>query len=190
SDEQVRDLYKQYKRSNELDVNYREYRNNPSAGGEGAVFQPRNFDHIGNSEAEIDLNGKKSVETVVLVDPSRTAKMSSAPSGIVVLGVDMLNNMIYVRECVWGRFHPEELYAEIGRVLKQFNASVLGVEVTGLHEFIVHHLKTFLSRQGLYGYEFVELQARAGRNEKGKTARVRTLVDYYRQGLIRHNKNV
>lgn len=190
SDRAIKALYEEYKEAEQLDVFYREYRNNPSAGGEDAVFQPRFFAEIGYEESAHNLNRDPRIENVVLVDPSRTAKMNAAPTGIIGLGVDIANNLIYVRDCISARLHPEEVYENVGSMMKRLNARVLGVEVTGLHEFIVHPLKNFLSRQGIFGYEFVELQARGGQKEDGKTARVRTLVDYYRYGLVRHNKMV
>ena len=187
SSEEVRKLHESFKQDGELDVFYREYRNNPNVGGEDAAFQPRFFENK-YSEAEHDLNLDPDVDNIVIVDPSRTATPRSNPSGIVGVGANMQTHEIFVRECVSKRLHPGELYDEIARVINMIQADVLAVEVTGLHEFVTHPMQTFLLQRNI-SIPLIELQAREGRTEKGKTARVRGLVDFYRQGLMRHNQS-
>lgn len=181
------DLYEQLKDDGQLDTWYREYRNQPVPSGKDAIFSESFYQYYDEGEAK--LNRDFNVENVVIVDPSRTANMASAPTGIVGIGIDMKKNRLYVRECISKKVLPEEMYRLIAEVITRIGASVLAVEVTGLHEFITHPLKTFLSHRGIR-VEFVELQARQGVNEKGKVARVRSLVDFYRQGIIYHNKQV
>lgn len=184
SDAEVKALYQRMKEDGELDVFFREYRNNPNITGEDAAFQPKQFKVY--DEGDYNLNWNPDVENIVIVDPSRSAQPTANPSGIVGIGTNMNTQRIYVRECVSDRLQPEELYDEIERVINMINADVLAVEVTGLHEFVTHPLRTFLMQRGI-SIPLVELQAREGRTEKGKTARVRGLVDFYRQGLMRHN---
>lgn len=178
-------LYQELKADDQLGTWYKEYRNNPSPTGQDAAFQPKFFNYYRESDFNLNLN--PNVESVVIVDPSRTANFSSNPTGIVGVGVDTTNNKLYVRDCISARMHPEQMFDEIARMIKMLQARVLAVEVTGLHEFITHPLKTFLSERGIH-VEFMELHARQGANEKGKVARVRALVPFYRQGLVYHNE--
>ena len=184
TDSQIKEIYKQHEEDNELEVFFREFRNLPQVRGSAAAFQQSFFRYY--KESECDLNTERNWETICLVDPSRTANMRSAPSGIVFIGINLSLNKFRVRRVVRGKFHPEELYDEIAVGCRELNVDVLGVEITGLHEFITGPLKSFLMKRGIY-VEFIELHARAGRDEKGKAARVRTLVHYYRHHLIEHN---
>jgi hypothetical protein len=187
SNVECRTLYEQLKDDNELDVWYREYRNNPVPSGEDAAFQPRFYKYY--SESDSGLNFDPNVESVVIVDPSRTAKFNSAPTGIVGWGIDTENHKLYYRDGISRKMFPEEMYDEIASMITRLDARVLGVEVTGLHEFITHPLKTFLSKRGI-SVEFIDLHARKGADEKGKRARVRGLVDFYREGMVYHSDAV
>ncbi|KKK72170.1 hypothetical protein LCGC14_2906570, partial [marine sediment metagenome] len=185
NDVECRALYKELKNDNQVDTWYREYRNLPVAKGEDAAFPDKFFLHYKEEDEKISRNHR--VENVIIVDPSRTATATAAPTGIVAVGVDMDKNKIYVRDCISRRVYPEEMYQIIADTIRWTGARVLAVEVTGLHEFIIHPLKTFLRRLGIQ-VEFVSLQARHGKDERGKAARVRSLVDFYRQGIIWHNE--
>lgn len=188
SDQECREIYQHKKQANELDTGwFMDYRNNPVATGADAAFQSSFYRYY--DEVELNLNMNHNVENLVIVDPSRTANFSSAPSGIVGVGVDTRSNKIYVRDTVSKRLHYDQLFDEIAEMIHRIQARVLAVEVTGLHEFVTYPLKTFLSARGI-NIEFVELQARQGRDEKGKAARVRELVPFYRQGVIFHNQRV
>lgn len=186
-DQACRDLYEQLKQDQQLDSWYREYRNNPVPSGSDAAFQEKFWKYY--REEDEALNRAPWVENIVIVDPSRTATPTAAPTGIVGVGVDMENNKIYVRDLLSRRMFPEEMYEKIAEMIIRLDARVLAVEVTGLHEFIIYPLKTFLSSRGIH-IEFVELHARQGRDEKGKAARVRSLVDFYREGIIWHNEKI
>jgi len=187
NDKGCKALYEHLKADGQVDTWYREYRNNPVPTGLDAAFPTDLFRDY--EESDENLNRNHNVESVVIVDPSRTANPTAHPTGIVAVGVDMMRNKLFVRECISKRIYPEEMYEMIAETIVRFEARVLAVEVTGLHEFIVHPLKTFLSKRGI-SIEFVELHARQGRDERGKAARVRSLVDFYRQGIVYHNKQV
>ena len=69
------------------------------------------------------------------------------------------------------------------------NAKVIGIETTGLEEFIKQPIKNYMFRElnGLF-FELIWLKARGGRNdEKGKIERIKGLIPYYRLGYIYHN---
>jgi len=173
-------LYEEYKEANQVDVFYREYLCDPSVRGEDAPFQMSFF------KPYDEIPRKPRMWTVVVIDPSRTAKPSSAPTGIVCWTIDSEAGKVYVRDVRRGRWEPEKQYAELADMIETNKADLVGVEVTGLHEFILHPIKTFLHKRGIT-IEVLSLHARAGQQEKGKIERVGKLIPWYRQGHIYHN---
>lgn len=184
---EVQKLYQDYHAAGKIDTFYREYRNQANAGGEDAVFQSRFFKYY--EESDFELNNDPFVENILLLDPARTANMASAETGIIVPAINTANNCIFVRDVLGKKLHPHEMYDEVCNRIEQFNIRVMGVEVTGLHEFITHPLRNELARRNL-NVEVIELHARGGVDEKGKVARIKSLAHYYRLGLIYHNKSV
>lgn len=181
-DNEVDALITQYRESGESDTLYREYMNMPIS-MEDQSFRQEYFQYYDN---KINFSGPN-IENVIVVDFAKTAKTTSADSAIVGGAIDLRNEKIFVRDIVSGKMHPDQIYDEIVAMILRLNARVLGIEVTGLNEFITYPLKNHLSRKGI-NIELVELHARGGKDEKGKTARVRSLVPFYRQGLVYHNK--
>jgi predicted phage terminase large subunit-like protein len=110
--------------------------------------------------------------------------MHSAESAVVCWGIDRESHAMYFRDCVSGKWHPDELYEKIFEMVVKFNAFVLGVEVTSLEDFIVQPIKNMMRVKGIYP-RFEALKA-VGKKED----RVGTLVPHYRQGYVYHNKNV
>ena len=132
------------------------------------------------------------IENVVIVDPAKTSQMHNAESGIVVWGVDVETNALYLRQAIGEHLHPDELYDRTFQVAKQYNSRVVGIEVTGLNEFITYPFKNEMIRRGL-NFEVLELKARSGKGEfsglgGGKKGRISSLIPFYRQGLVYHNK--
>jgi hypothetical protein len=118
--------------------------------------------------------------------------MHNARSGIVVWGVDTRDNCFYLREARAELYHPEELYNDIFLLAEHYGAQVVGVEVAGLEEYIIHPLTDAMLIRGLR-LDIHDLSARMGRGELsgmagGKKGRARALVPYYRQGQIFHNE--
>jgi hypothetical protein len=167
-----------------LHVFYMEYRNMPIA-LEDKGFREEFFKYF--NWQEID---RKRYEWVIIVDPAKTANMKSADSALVGIGVDYEKGDILIAEIVSGKMYPDELYEEMFAMRRRLNAHVVGVEVTGLEEFIKQPiLNEMLKRGPVDTFEPIWLKARGGTaEEKGKLARIGTLVPYYRLGYIRHNK--
>lgn len=184
SDQWVRDKYNELKAEGEVDTFYREYMNMASAGGEDAAFQKSFFQYYDPTKK--NLRNSDNIENVILVDPARTAKMESADSAIVGVAVDFRTQSIYVRDIVSAKLSPDQLYNEIFKMESRIKAKAIGIEVTGLHEFITYPLKNEMAKRGSH-MELMELHARGGTNEKGKIQRIRSLVPFYRQGLVYHN---
>lgn len=184
SDQWVQDKYNELKEAGEVDTFYREYMNMASPGGKDAAFQSQYFKYYDPTKK--DLRNTTHLENMIIVDPAKTAKMESADSAIVGIAVDLKTQAVYVRDVVKGKFTPDKLYDEIFKMEARIGSLVLGIEVTGLHEFITYPIKNEIAKRSSR-MELVELKARKGDNEKGKRARVRTLVPFYRQGLMYHN---
>jgi len=187
SDDEVHKLYDSHKRRGQLDVFYREYRNLPVS-TEDASFKQEYFKSYSETDEEFSKT-KHQLENVVIVDPAKTAKMHSAESALVCVGIDRKNFRLYVRDVVSGKFHPDELYNELFQMCARHKVRVFGVEVTSLNEFIVQPIKNEMMKRGQM-MELIELKARgqAGRAGKGKEDRVAALVPYYRQGYVYHNE--
>lgn len=186
SSEEVRELYEEFKKEGELDTFYREYRNDPTVTGEDAAFKPSYFQEY--DEKNHNLSRNPDVENLILVDPSRSSDQGANPTGIVGVGINMSNQQVFVRECVSKHLAPPEMYDRIREMVHRIDADVIGVEITGLHEFILHPLKTFLRKRNV-SIPIIELQARGGRHERGKAERVRSLIDFYSEKVIWHNKD-
>ena len=186
SDAEVKKLYDSHKRRGQLDVFYREYRNLPVS-TEDATFKQEYFKSYSETDEEFSKI-KHQLENVVLVDPAKTAKMHSAESAIVCVGIDRKSARLYVREIISGRLYPDELYNEMFQMCARHKVRVFGIEVTSLNEFIVQPVKNEMMKRGQM-MELIELKARGqvGRAGKGKEDRIAALVPYYRQGYIFHN---
>lgn len=175
---------KNHEEKGQLDVLFREYRNLPISTAD-ASFRQEFFKTY--SDPELD---KKAVETVIIVDPAKTVKMQSADSAIIAAGINYETCSIYFRDCVAGKFYPDELYDEMFDMKVRLNVHSIGIEVTGLEEFIKQPIKNEIVKRGpQFAFEPVWLKARGGPAEsgKGKVKRISALVPFYRQGYIFHN---
>lgn len=182
TDAEIKDLVEQYRRMGLLDSFYREYMGVPIA-KESAKFQQTMFKEYEESDPEF-AKQKRSLESMVILDPAKTATSTSDDTAIVGVGVDVKTPRIYVRDIVKGNLHPEQQYTECFNMADRIGARVIGIEVTSLNEFITYPLRTEMIRQRRY-YDIVELKARASKEE-----RISALVPFYRLGFIYHNKGV
>jgi hypothetical protein len=193
SDEEVRALADDYASRGLLDVFYREFRNIPVA-KESASFRAEHFRYF---EEVDDVAGREStdklyyttnlsihphVENVVLVDPAKTVQMQSDFSAVVGVGVNLVENKIFIRDIDARRMYPDELYNSIFAMAERIRARTIGIEVTSLNEFITFPFKNEMMRRGKF-YTLVELHAR-----KAKLDRVAALVPFYRRGDMYHNR--
>ncbi len=184
SDELKREA-ESHRAKGQLDIFYMEYRNLPIS-KETQNFRQEYFRYF----TEADISGKQ-LENVVIVDPAKTATMNSADSAIVGIGVDYFTSAIYIRDIVSGKMYPDQVYEEMFAMRRRLNAHAVGIEVTGLEEFIKQPIQNEMMRRGPSDmFEPIWLKARGGDpgGEKGKIKRIGSLVPYYRQGYIYHNK--
>ena len=179
TDEDVKKLAKSLRAQGLLDEFYREYRN-MAVSTEDAVFSPEYFKYFEMP----DLEKKRNIVYVILVDPAKTVKLHSAESAVVGVGIDLESARIYVCDISADRFYPDQLYEQIFLMRAKLRAQVIGVEVTSLNEFITQPLRNEIVKRRV-PCELLELQARGQ-----KESRVAALAPYYRQGYIHHNSNV
>ncbi len=198
SDEDIALEWDKHVNSGQTDVFFRELRNLPISTKDSA-FQQQYFKYYNTPpertlRADIDLKVtdaelqyNKEVETIVIVDPAKTVKMNSAESAVIGIGIDIANARLYIRDAISKKVMPDELYDEAFGMAIRLGAKVIGVETTGLEEFIKQPFKNEMFRRGKF-FELVWLKARGGsKNEKGKILRIREMVPYYRLGYIYHN---
>jgi predicted phage terminase large subunit-like protein len=103
------------------------------------------------------------------------------------MGIDLTSARLYLRDAKSGKMYPDEFYDNVFEMAIRLGAKVIGIETTGLEEFLKQPIKNEMFRRGIF-FELVWLKARGGtKDEKGKALRIRELVPYYRLGYIYHN---
>lgn len=182
--ERVDKLVEEYKQQGCIEDFYLEYMNIANPRSE-AVFRPEYFRYY-NEEVE---NLNRTGDNVVIVDPTKSEKPHSAYSAII--GGAVRGNSIFYRDTVNERLTADDLYERAVEMALRINASVIGIEVTGLNEFITKPFQDYINKRGL-SFQVVELKARRGVGEystrtKGKAGRIAALAPYYRMGHIYHN---
>lgn len=181
----------EHRRNKTMDIFAREFMSVPMS-REDATFKASLFQYYEETdEIFVKRCHQNKIISVVIIDPAKTVKMHNAQSGIVAWGIDVENRAMYVREARGEFYHPDELYCNAIETAKRYDAQAIGVEITGLEEFIKHPFKNAMTMAGLY-FEPVWLKARSGKGEfsglhGGKAGRVAGLLPYYRQGLVYHN---
>lgn len=175
TDEEIKALAEEYRAKGLLDVFYQEFRNIPIS------LEDRTFEPPFQYYSEADLR-RRQLQTVVLVDPAKTAKLHSAESAVVVVSIDAKEGQIFFRDCIAKKMRPDELYDVIFNLANQYKCRVVGVEVTGLEEFIVYPIKTLMNQRGVT-WDLVELKPRG----RSKEDRVAALVPFYRSKRVFHN---
>ncbi len=184
TDQQVSDLYEEYRLSGQEDVFAMEFCNLPIDPGD-AIFQEK-FWINRRYEENFDLDQKyKDLCTVILVDPAKTVKPTSDFSAVVGVSIRMSTGDIYVRDIVATRMFPDELYAAIVGMARRLKTHNVGLEVTSLNEFITQPFEQFCSKVK-FPAQVVELRPR-GRDKK---LRINALRPYYVRGSVWHNSAV
>ncbi len=197
SDEDVMHEWQQHVDAGQTDVFFRELRNLPIS-TKDAAFQQQYFRYYNLpldqaakendlKKYDVEVQQDRNIETVVLLDPAKTVKIHSAESAIIGVGIDLASARLYIRDAISEKMYPDEIYDALFGMSTMLGAKVIGIEETGLAEFIKQPIKNEMFRRGTF-FELVWLKARGGSaSEKGKPQRIRELVPYYRGGYIYHN---
>lgn len=190
SDEEIKEEYDEYREQGLLDVFAREIMSVPIS-REDATFKPDYFRYYGEGSEEFEKE-RKNLISVVIVDPAKTVKQHSAETGMVVWGISLTSNKLYLRYAAGEKLHPDDIEDRAIELCDQFDAKVIGIEQTGSGEFVTYPLMNRIISMGK-SIEVVPLNAKRGQGEfagkdGGKKMRVASLVSYYRRGVIYHNE--
>jgi len=201
--EEIKQEYNEHREKGKTDLFYMEYMNIPIS-LKDAVFKEEYFKYYeeGGHElivrhhhkvvqsankrgiplTEIEKIPIRELITIVLCDPARTVNLKSAESALIVCSIHRKSRKIFVREA-WGeKVTPSELYDQMFDFVLLYNARILAVEVTGLHEFISQPIKTEIKIRGLYP-QYIELNARGEKDMRISSG----LAQPYKSGYIYHN---
>ena len=174
SDQEVADLAESFASRGQLDLFYREYRNQAIA-AKDAVFTQDLFKRWALGDIENTY-----MDRVVIVDPAKTVKVHSDHSAIQAWGFDNVKNRIYQLDLVDDKLHQEKIYEESWRMAMRLKTTIIGVEVTSLNEFITYPFNNFLRSKGFP--PVIELKAKGK-----KEGRIAQLAPLYRMGAVYHH---
>lgn len=194
---EVLELKQEFSDEEQLDEFFREYMNEPTPTGKDATFQKGFFKYYNTLTTKFDGPEWK---TIVLVDPAKKTTKRSVQSAVVGVSFNQTTGGIYVRDVVAGKLHLDAKQAQDDGVaggliretidmMERLRATAVGIETAGLGEFGMYPFKTNFFREKVY-VELIELKAKGGHDEKGKVKRIRSMVPFYRAGLVFHNPAV
>jgi hypothetical protein len=181
--DEIKAEFKAHEEKGQAEVFHMEYRNKVT-GGSFNSFKKEYFKHYNEDEIQGIAN---ELETIVIYDPAKTVNPLSAETGIIGVSLHAKTARIFIRDAISDKLHPDDQYASAFDMADKLNAKVVGIEVTGLNEFITKPFRDFMMSRGTF-YEIVELKARGGSGRvESKPQRIKSLIPYYRQGNIYHN---
>lgn len=184
STDSIRARAEAYRQRGLLDIFFMEFRNMVIA-GEEAAFQQSMFHYYSEGSAEFLAELKDlQIETVVIIDPAKTANTSSAFTAIIAVGFNAIKGKIYFRDCINSRLTPDDIFNKALDMAKRFNTPNIGIEVTGLNNFVTYPFQQFIAKQRSY-INLIEIKA-----IKAKDLRIAALVPLYRMGAVYHNENL
>jgi len=188
--EEIKAEVEEHREKGIIDLFYMERMNLPIS-TEDAVFKQSYFKYF-RDEGEFlrvyEKDGEvlvrtRNLMTVVIVDPAKTVQMHSAESAVVVISVDRETHRIFERDIISERVRPDELYNTMFDAVTRFDARILAVEVTSLHQFISQPIENEMRVRGLFPF-YLELKAIGKKPE-----RIANLAPNYRLGYMYHNKD-
>lgn len=188
--EEIKAEVEEHRQKGIIDLFYMERMNLPIS-AEDAVFKNSYFKYFRDEGTHLRVYEKDKEElvptynlmNVVIVDPAKTVQLHSAESAVVVISVDRETHRIFVRDIISQRVRPDELYENMFSAVIRFNARILAVEVTSLHQFISQPIENEMRVRGIYPF-YLELKA-IGKKED----RIASLAPNYRLGYMYHNKD-
>lgn len=178
---EIKAEYEEHKQKGLLDVFYMERMNRVF--GEHSPFKVEYFRYY---DEPLKADG---IENILIVDPAKTISPTAADSAIICWGLDTKNQRYLVRDIFAGQVMPDQLYDEVFNMAARWRVTAVGLEVTGLNEFILQPFKNEIFRRGAT-FTLVELSPRGGRQDQHKDERIKQLSSYYRRGEVYHNRAV
>jgi hypothetical protein len=181
-----------HRRLHIMDIFAREYQSKVVS-SEDAAFKEEFFEYYKEDDKEFQNKLKDGqIISVVIGDPAKTAKMHNAESGVVCWGIDIESNLLYFRGGYGDHVTPDGFFKMLTDYVKLFKASVVGVEDTGLDDWIRHPFKSYMLSNGFGNINICFLSAKQGKGEfagihGGKLKRIASLIPYYQAHRIKHN---
>lgn len=184
STESIRARAEAYRQRGLLDIFFMEFRNLVIS-GEEAAFQQSMFRYYCEQSSEFkgELE-RRELDTVIILDPAKTANTTSAFSAVCGISFNSTKNKIYFRDSVNKRLTPDKIFQEVLDMAIRLKTHIVGIEVTGLNNFITYPFKQFIAAQSYY-INLVEIKA-----IKAKDLRVAALAPLYKMGSIYHNEDL
>ncbi|MBU0778397.1 hypothetical protein KKF82_09085, partial [Patescibacteria group bacterium] len=142
SNEKIAELYQDFSNRGLADLFAREYCGEVVA-RQDAAFRQSFFRYYKEGDKDVDFT-----ETVILVDPAKTARHTADYTAVVGVGLNRLKGHIYVRDVVMDRLEPEQMYEHVLAMALRLRARVIGLEVTSLNEFILQPFKNYMLKHG------------------------------------------
>lgn len=170
-----------------LDSFAREFMCLPQA-TEDIAFDPAFFQYYERNSLEFIKNLPDCI-SIMLVDPARTLKATSADSCIFVWTIDLERGKMYVRDYYAGKLYPDQLFDKVTAWGHKYSCVIVGVDFNGLHEYIEQPLKNAMVKARSV-FKLIELKPRYGEGGRGtgKLKHIAQLVSYYRNKFIWHFK--
>ena len=191
----TKSMVEEYRDKGRIDTFYMEYMGEVQSIVD-ALFQQSMFKYFGQDDKDDikitldELIASPHTESVVIVDPAKSVTDHSAETAIVGFIIDYKRHALFVPDIVHGKFHPNVQYDYIFEMIDKLQARVVGIETTGLNEFITYPFKNEMARRGV-NVQLIELQARGGHGVgkgQGKLRRIAGLAPFYRRGEVYHNR--
>lgn len=189
SDAEIVEMMENHRASGTLDEFYREFLNIATA-PETASFKPEYFKYYEETQlyAKNEVTGHMLVNdliNIIILDPARSVTPQADFSAIVGIGLDLKNKARYIRDIVNKRMYPDQMFKATVDMARALKAEAIGIEVTGLNEFITAPFIDYLCSTGNAHLQVIELSPR---RQMSKNERIASLIPAYRRGLMYHNK--
>lgn len=115
------------------------------------------------------------------VDPAFSTKKESDESAITT--VKMIADEVYILEQTAGRYNPAELEDKIIYHIKKWQPEKIWIEAFSAQVTVSFSLKNRLKKEQIYKTEVIEIK-----QKWDKESKIRSLIPWYRNGLIFHNR--
>jgi len=183
-----------HRRKHTMNIFAREMMSLASSTEDGS-FKGEYFRYYNETDPEFVTKVKPRLLNILIWDPSKTKNPTSAQTAFVVWGLDLEYNAFYVRLPVGEFLTVNEQQEKAIELAERYNVVAIGIETTGLEDWILYPFKNECIRRGKPGIasKIMPLSAKTGKGELtgeegGKDGRIRGLIPLYEQGLIFHNE--
>ena len=140
-------------------------------------FQEYKFDEVKDA-----MNSGK---CIMSIDPATRTNQSNDPTGIVLTKIDTEGH-VYVIEASAKKLRPNELIAEIFRLVDVYNPDVVIIETVSAQILWIDLLKQEMKRQ----QKHFRLEEYDPGTKETKSIKIRKLVPYYARGQVYHKSGL